>query len=515
MTGAETLVDTLLASDVSICFANPGTSEMHFVAALDRYPEMRCVLCLFEGGASGAADGYFRMSGRLACTLLHLAPGFGNAWSNLHNARKGRSAVVNIVGDHAGYHLKHDAPLQADLDGVAGSVSHWVRRADDASVVAMEGASAIRAARSAGGQIATLVLPADAAWSETVAAPQQAAAPRPLHHPDADRVAAAAESLAVPGAALLVNGPALYGDLAVLAARIATRTGCRLIAPFFAPRITCGAGSVRFEKMLYPLAENRELLKDVKRIVCVGEAPPVSFFAYPSRPSTPEPAGCAIDRLCYPDWDIAWTIGELARVAGVDGTEPLTMTEFELPAPPNGSLTPDAIGRALARHLPDGAIVVNGANSAGSGIWPHLNLARVHDLLNVTGGSIGFCLPAAVGAAIVCPERRVFAVSGDGSAIYQAQSLWTMAREELDVIVIIVSNGGYQILHGELANLGLPAAGRNARRMFDLVEPSIDWRSLAKGFGVPGARAETAEDFADALEKAADIQGPFLIEAVV
>lgn len=318
MNGAQALVETMLASDVTVCFANPGTSEMHFVAALDTHPDMRCILCLFEGGVTGAADGYARMSGNVAGTLLHLGPGFANSWANLHNARKGRTGIVNVVGDHAGYHLKHDAPLQSDLDGVAGSVSHWVRRATDGSVVAGIGADAIQAAR--GGQIATVILQADAAWSDSVSGPTKAALPAEKHRPDAARIAAAAHALNQPGAALLASGPALFGEGADLAGQIAARTGCRLLAPFFAPRLALGQGAVRFEALPYMADVTADFLQGLTRIVLVGEDPPVNFFAYPGKPSTPEPAGCAIERLCFGDWDIIWTLEALAQAVGVEGS---------------------------------------------------------------------------------------------------------------------------------------------------------------------------------------------------
>ena len=303
--------------------------------------------------------------------------------------------------------------------------------------------------------------------------------------------------------------------MAELAGRIATRTGCRLLAPFFAPRITRGAGAVAFEQLRYRLDQNQAFLADLQRLVCVGEAPPVAFFAYPGSPSTPEPAGCAIDRLCYRDWDIAWTLDALARSAGVDGTETVPRIAHEPPEAAHGPLDPDALGRTLARHLPEDAILVNEAITASFAICARTDLARRHDRLNNTGGSIGQCLPNAIGAAVACPDRPVFAISGDGSAMYQLQTLWTAAREGLDVTVIIIANGGYQILHMELAALGLPDAGRNARRMFDVAEPTLDWVALAKGHGVPGKRAETAEAFAAALQEAAATKGPFLIEAVV
>ncbi|CTQ52813.1 Putative acetolactate synthase large subunit IlvX [Roseibium album] len=513
MNGAEALVETMLASDVSVCFANPGTSEMHFVAALDTHPEMRCILCLFEGGATGAADGYARMSGNVAGTLLHLGPGFGNGWANLHNARKGRSGVVNIVGDHAGYHLKHDAPLQADLDGVAGSVSHWVERASDSSIVASMGAEAIRVARS--GQIATVILPADSAWGDSVSGPTKVLPSAKKHRPDADRIAAAVQNLSLPGAALMVSGPGLFGPGADLAGQIAARTGCRLLAPFFAPRIALGEGAVAFEIMPYNADQSGEFLSDMSRIVLVGEDPPVNFFAYPGKPSTPEPAGCAIDRLCYGDWDVMWTLENMAAAAGVEGKEHVAQVAGEIPAVQTGPLTSEGIGRGLANAIPDGAIMVNEALTAGPGIWPAVNSAARHDRINNTGGSIGQCLPNALGASVACPERPVFAISGDGSAMYQVQCLWTAAHEKMDITFVIIANRGYQILHAELLAQGAPKPGRNARAMFDIENPLLDWVALASGHGVPAVHADSEESFVEALKKASTTDGPFLIEASI
>jgi len=459
MNGAETLVKTLLASDVTVCFANPGTSEMHFVAALDTHPEMRCILCLFEGGVTGAADGYARMSGNVAGTLLHLGPGFANAWANIHNARKAGSGMVNVVGDHAGFHLKHDAPLQSDLDGVAGTISHFTRRATDASLVGRLGAEAIQAARD--GQIATLILQADAAWSEGDAAPDTSPPPIAKHRPEVLRIAAAAKALTQPG------------DM------------------------------------------NAELLKDISNITLVGENPPVNFFAYPGKPSTPEAPGCAVDRLCYDDWDIIGTLQGLADAVGVDGTEIVQRIALDVPDLEGGTLTSDGIGRALARILPEEAIVINEAMTAGQGIFPWVRTAARHDRISNTGGSIGQCLPNALGAAVACPDRPVFAISGDGSAMYQLQSLWTAARERLNITVVIIANKGYQILHHELAAQGAPQAGKNARAMFGIEDPLLDWVALANGHGVMGERVDTEEALADALKQANATDGPYLIEAAI
>src|ERR1700749_752470 len=166
MNGAESLVRTLVAGGVNVCFTNPGTSEMHFVAALDRVEGMRCILGLFEGVVTGAADGYYRMKGTPASTLLHLGPGLANGLANLHNAKKARSGIVNVVGQHATYHIGLNAPLTSDIEGLARPMSDWVKTSPDGKSVSADGMAAIAAAKSSPPQIATLILPADTAWNE-------------------------------------------------------------------------------------------------------------------------------------------------------------------------------------------------------------------------------------------------------------------------------------------------------------------------------------------------------------
>ncbi|MFD1120798.1 thiamine pyrophosphate-binding protein, partial [Sphaerisporangium aureirubrum] len=166
MNGAQSLIRTLADAGVDVCFANPGTSEMHFVAALDTVPEMHGVLGLFEGVVTGAADGYARVAGRPAAALLHLGPGLGNGLANLHNARRARTPVVVVVGDHATYHKKYDAPLESDIEAVAGSLNGWVRRCAATGDVGADAAAAVAAAMDAPGRVATLVLPADLSWGE-------------------------------------------------------------------------------------------------------------------------------------------------------------------------------------------------------------------------------------------------------------------------------------------------------------------------------------------------------------
>ena len=513
MNGAESLVKTMLASGVDTCFANPGTSEMHFVAALDTHPDMRCILCLFEGGTSGAADGYYRMAGKPAATMLHLAPGFGNAFSNLHNAQKAGSGVVNVMGEHATNHLKYNSPLRGDTEGISRAVSHWTRTCASAGDVARDGAAAIRAARSRGGQIATLILPADTAWGEG-GAPETAAEPPVLHRPDAARLDAAAAALCRPRAAFLVSGPALYGPGRVLATQIAQAAGCRLIAPLFAPRMERGAGSLPMEQMVYVIEANQEMLAGLGHIICCGAEPPVNFFAYPGKTSTPEPPDCLVSELCDPDMDVLWCLEELADRLGARDAE-ITPVQPDLPDMPTGPLTAASAGAVIARLMPEETILVNESVTSGAPIYAATAGAAKHDWLPTMGGAIGQCLPAATGAAVACPDRKVLALSGDGSAMYTLQSLWTMAREDLDVTVVIFANRGYQILRGELANLGVEHVGRNASAMFDVDNPTLDWVALAKGHGVDGARATTPEAFAAALRDGLERPGPYLIEVVL
>ena len=514
MNGAETLVKTLLGSGVTVCFANPGTSEMHFVAALDQHPEMRCILCLFEGGASGAADGYFRMTGQVAATLLHLAPGFGNAFANLHNAAKAHSGVLNIMGDHATYHLRYETPLRGDTVGIARAISQWTRVTADAASVASDGAAAIQAARSKNGQIATLILPADTAWGEATG-PAISAAPPVLRRPGMDAVQAAATALALPGGMLLIDGAALWGDLQITATRIAKATGCTLICPYLAPRLRRGEGSFLGQRMAYRVADNLPLLAQTRTLVLCGADRPAGFFAYPGLPGVPEPAGCHVMDLCSPDMDCAWTLTALAQVLGATDL-PVGSADLQhliLPPVPTGAITLDKLGQAIAALMPAETIVVDEMVSSAGPIVARTLAARAHDWLNISGGAIGFGLPCAVGAAVACPDRKVLALQADGSGMYTLQSLWSMAREGLDVTVVIFANRGYQILRLEMAAMGA-AAGRNAQAMFDIDGPVLDWVALAKGHGVDGVRVTDMEQFAAAFGGAMGRKGPYLIEVI-
>jgi acetolactate synthase-1/2/3 large subunit len=512
MNGAVSLVKTFLCNGLDTVFANPGTSEMHFVAALDDHPEMRCVLCLFEGGTTGAADGYFRMKRDVAGTLLHLAPGFGNAFANLHNARKAGSGIVNVVGDHATHHLQYESPLKGDIVGISQSVSHWTRVCADVESVASDGSAAIDAARSKNGQVATLILPANTAWEQAANTVAPCPPRKELFRPSAPDIETAAMRLRSENAALMIGGPALFGELREVAGKVAAATGCRLMADTLIPRVSKGAGVTVLDQLVYPIGPKIEQLKDLESITLLGTDRPVVFFAYPNQPSVPEPSGCEVVGLCSLSDDIEWTLRSLADAAGVSSKTRPIRSPLKLPEIPSGSLTLEKVGQALTALIPENAILCNESVTSGLHVMPPTVAARPHDVLGGTGGAIGLCLPCATGAAIACPDRKVIALTGDGSAMYTLQSLWTMAREALDITVIVFANRGYQILRNELSNVGVDRFGRNAQAMFDVADPELDWVSLAKGHGVPGTRAEDIDCFARALTEGLSSEGPFLIE---
>ncbi|MBL8380779.1 MAG: acetolactate synthase large subunit [Burkholderiales bacterium] len=514
MNGAESLVRTLIASDVDVCFANPGTSEMHFVAALDHVAGMRCVLGLFEGVVTGAADGYWRIAGKPAATLLHLGPGLGNGLANLHNAKKARSGIVNIVGEHAAHHIRHDAPLTADIEGIARPMSHWVRTSWNARDVAADGARAVEAARTAPGQIATLVLPADTAWN-AADAPSVARAPAPRAQVAPDAVRAAAAALKVPGAALLLGGIGVHEEALAWAGRIAAATGCRLLSEYNCPRYDRGAGRVITQRVPYVVDLAVKSLADLRSVVLAGGRPPVSFFAYPDKPSLQAPADCVFTRLAGVEEDIVGALEALAAELGAHGVAPAHVARLDPPGLPSGKLTQEGIAAVLGALIPEDGIVVDESVSTGRGFAALTTHARPHGWLTVMGGSIGFALPAATGAAIAGGGRKVIALEGDGSGMYTLQALWTMARENLPVTVLVFANRSYNILKGELASVGAGAPGQRATDMLTLDRPDLDWRSLARGMGVEAGQATTLDELAAQMRRGLAAAAPYLIEVVL
>ena len=515
MNGAESLVRTLVVNGVDVCFTNPGTSEMHFVVALDKIEGMRCVLGLFEGVVTGAADGYYRMAGKPACTLLHLGPGLGNGLANLHNAKKARSGVVNIVGEHATYHLKHDAPLTADIEGVARPMSHWVRTAATSRTLAADCAQAIREARQPPGSIATLIAPADTARGEADGI-SEAAPPRPRTRVSETAVRDAARALTRGEAAvLMLGGAALRGKALDCAGRIAAKTGCRLLSEFNNARAEGGAGRVRVDRLPYPVDIAVKTLEGTRQLVLAGAKKPVSFFAYPGKPSVLAPEDCTVTTLGTVEEDLEPALEALASELGALRTLPAHVSERNTPELPSGAVTPDGIASVLAALLPENAIVVDESVSTGRNFGPFMAGAAPHDWLSIMGGSIGWGLPVATGAAVASPDRKVVALEGDGSGMYTVQSLWTMAREDLDVTVIVLANRAYQILRGELRSMGAGTPGRRATDMLNLDRPALDWVALARGHGVEGERAATLEELAQGLQRAFGRRGPYLVELVL
>ncbi|SDC37848.1 acetolactate synthase large subunit [Ruegeria marina] len=513
MNGAESLVRTLLASGVDTCFTNPGTSEMHFVAALDQVPGMRSVLALFEGVATGAADGYYRMARKPATTLLHLGPGLANGISNLHNAKKAGSGIVNIVGQHAASHLAIDAPLTADIEGLARPVSHWVETSLSAADVGRDAARAVQAARCAPGQVATLVLPSDTAW--TPGGQVASALPVPARAPVAsDMLDRAAAALSGPDSLLLLGGEALTVENLDRAGRIAAATGCALLSEWANARMERGAGRVPVARVPYPIDAALETLARFRRVVLVGARPPIGFFAYPGKPAVLTHPEAEIIALA--DWaaDLDGALAALEQAVGGADAVPVR-AQAGPPARVTGPCTPETVAAALGQCIPEGAIVLDESVTTGRAFHGATLGAAPHTWINNCGGSIGYSLAAAIGAAIACPDRKVLTLTGDGSALYMPQALWTMAREALDITVVIWANRSYRILLGELSGVGVMNPGPRALDMLSLERPVIDWVAQAGSLGVPACRVDRAEDFALALGRGFAEDGPNLIEVVL
>lgn len=512
MNGADALITTLCDNGVTACFANPGTSEMQFVSALDREPRMRSVLCLFEGVATGAADGYGRIAGTPACTLLHLGAGYANGGANLHNARRAATPLVNVIGDHATYHRQYDAPLNSDIAGWAAPNSLWVKSAETPDEVGALAAEAVQASYGAPGGCASLILPADSAWLEAKGKGPTLAKPvRPVVSADtaaamARRVKDASKPLIlIGGSACGAQGAAAAGRLAALGYRVMTET--------FVARQSRGAGRFSPDRMLYFGEMALADLDGVDLIVLVETTTPVAFFAYPDRPSVLVPEGCEEATLCGKNGDGPAALTALADALGAP--EAGLTVDLDLPERPNGEINPYKLGASVARHMPDNAIVCDDAVTAGLPIFQSTKQARPHDWLMLTGGAIGMAIPLAIGAAVAAPDSKVLSLNGDGAAMYTVQGLWTIAREKLDVTTVVFANHVYRILNIEMGRTGAGNPGPAARKLLDLGEPRIDWVSLASGLGVPAERVETAEAFDEAMARAMTGTGPRFIEVAM
>ncbi len=513
MNGAQALLTTLVGNGVDVCFANPGTSEMHFVAALDAVPQMRGVLTLFEGVASGAADGYARMADKPAAVLLHLGPGLGNGLANLHNARRAHTPMVVVVGDHATYHKKYDAPLESDIDALAGTVSGWVRRTMDTGDISADATDALAASRA--GVVSTLILPADVSWTDGAGTTPQMP-PVEESGVDDDAVDAVAAVLrSGEPTVILIGGDATRSPGLAAAVRVGEATGAQVLCETFPTRLERGAGIPSVERLAYFAEAAQEQLAGAAHLVVAGTASPVSFFAYPGKPSNLVPADCDVHVLA-PHVGAGAALERLADdlAAGITAA----LAPSAPPELPTGHLDAFAVTAVVGALLPEGAIIVDESNTAGIGLAAATGGAAPHDVLTLTGGAIGYGLPAAVGAAIAAPGRPVLSLQADGSAMYTISALWTQARENLDVTTVILNNGAYDILRIELQRVGADSAaapGPKALELLDLGSPTIDFVKIAEGMGVPARRATTIEEFAAALAEAFRETGPHLIEAVV
>jgi len=513
MNGAESLIRTALAEGVEVCFANPGTTEMPLVTALDSVPGMRSVLGLFEGVCTGAADGYARMAGKPAMTLLHLGPGLANGLANLHNARRAYSPVVNVVGDHATWHLAADAPLTSDIIGLATPMSGWVRATASADAVGGDMADAVCAALTPPCRVATLILAADHQWGETRSVGKLGTVPRRVAVGTAtiDRITGLLAEKAP--SVLLLGGQALAEPGLRSAARIAAVSGCRLMTETFASRIERGRGIPPAMRLPYFPDQAAEALAGTRRMILAGARDPVSFFGYPGVPSRLAPTGCSVEVLAAAEEDALGALEALAEA--LRAPKAVDVSPAAPPPLPSGPLTPLTLGAVLAATQPEGAIIVDESATSGGPYGAAAPAAAPHTCLMLTGGAIGQGLPTAVGAAIACPDRKVVTLQADGSAMYTVQALWTMARESLNVTTILCSNRAYRILQIEAERAGIAEPGRHLRALTALEPPAIDWSGVARGLGVPAVRVDTADDFARHLARAVCEDGPSLIEAAL
>lgn len=534
MNGAQSLVRSLIASGIEICFANPGTSEMHFVAALDKVPGLRCVLGLHETVVTGAADGYARMAGKPAVTLLHTGPGLANGVSNLHNARKAWTPVVNIVGEHALSHIEHDAPLTSDIKGIAEPVSHWVKTPTSADELAGAGAAAVEQACRHPGHIATLILPANTAW-DTVnpIALQQGATDSSVGgkalQPSATQVSASrVQSIAdviLPsnssepdnkggGICLVLGGHCLHAEALELADKIAQHCNITLFAETFKARFQRGEGRVTVEEIPYSVNAAIKVLAPFHTLVTCCAKAPIGFFAYPDKPSNLYADDAEVYSLATMQEDGIDALKQLVSVLGAEQVKPRLQSLIRHEEPEDGALDAGSIGIIVANQMPDNCIVIDEAVTSGLPVTLSTASAAAHDWLEICGGSIGGGMPLAIGAAVACPDRAVINLQADGSGMYSLQSLWTQAREKLNVTTIIYANSSYAILKHELDNVQA-SSGRAALDLMELDRPVLDWVSLASGMGVQAVRASSVSAFRDALAEALAFDGPCLIEAVI
>lgn len=511
MNGAEALIATLADCGLTHCFANPGTSEMYFVTALDREPRIRPVLCLLENVATGAADGFARIAERPALSLLHLGPGYLNGGANLHNGKKAFAPSITVIGDQATFHRVNDPPLTEDVVALAKPLANWIESVDSVERMGPAAAEAYAASLGPPGGNAILVVPADSSWKDGgERAPPKAQKPRIA--PKSDVTAEAVKAIRAAKKPMVLAGANALIEPGLSAAARLEAAGVHVLCDMFFSRLDRGAGHFTPERLGYFPEMVVARLSEADLLVIAGSRPPVAFFAYPEKPSMLVPESCATLLLGGPESDAAATLAALANALGAPANG-LATQRMPMDAQ-KGPLNPFAIGACLARRLPSGAIITDDAISGGIVIYNALANAPRHSWLCGVGGSIGSAIPNAIGAAFAAPQHKVIALSGDGSAMYACQSLWTIAREQLDVLTLVIANRAYRILEIELMRAATPP-GPASKALLSLDNPAIDWVKLSESQGVPGVRCTTGEELDAALARAMETRGPLLIEAVI
>lgn len=562
LSGAAALLSSACSAGVSVVFANPGTTEMHVVGALDATPDVRGVLCLHENVVAGAADGYARMERKPAMALLHLGVGLANGLANLHNARRAGSPVVVLVGEMATWHRGKDSLLEMDIVKLAETVSKHVAVSAEPGALAKDTLRAIEATQTPnvvnGSRIATLVVPHDRTWEaadgsdapdrQAVNGGATAPAPAPEHLGE-ERVltegakaffrscAQALREATNAGKRVLVyaGGSALVGDTFKAVGRIAAALGGPTKAPIIVEnafaRIDRGAGFPLATRIPYFPQDAQAAYARFDEVLCVDARLPVALFGYKDGPSDLLPP-IGEDHIWEIDtgFDIDGALELLEEELGARSIEPgvncrgtfCAPAELRRPAMPaaDANLTATSLCAIVAHLQPEAAVVVDESLTSGGAYWDESARCPPFSHLTLTGGAIGIGMPMAVGAAVACPDRVIINLQADGSGMYTCQALWTQARERLRVLTIVCFNNAYQILKIELMKQRINATGAASKSMTDLGNPPIAWEPLVRGMGISNVRgARTCGEMASCMEEAlrdltaAEPSGPWVIVA--
>lgn len=516
MTGAEMILKTAAEAGVEICFANPGTTELALVAAFDTVKNIRPILGLFEGVCTGAADGYARIKQKPAMTVLHLGPGLANGIANLHNARRARSPVLNIIGEHATWIRPYDPPLNMDIASLARTVSGFVKENISADQLSSDTAEAIAA--SLYGRISTLIVPADY-QSEVCKTEEIARAPFSFHAVDMEMIPHAVSMIQeAKKPALILGDRALRKEGLAAAAQIKAKTGCDLLMITFPAYFEAGAGLPVLNRIPYFPGQAQKFLARYDAFVQVGATEPAAFFGYADGVTSLLPEKAPRVRIDTEKQDAGLVLEALASMlgpaAGKNEMHPV-LAQYALPARPAGPLNAQKMCQAIAVLQPEQCIVVEEGVSSGAFYYAYSPYLKPYSHTTLTGGAIGMGMPLALGASLAAPDRQVINIQADGSAMYTLQALWSQAHEKAKVITVICSNHKYFTIELECLRAGYKTLGKEAKSLMSLTQPALDWVSLSRGMGVPAASVATAEAFITEFQKALKESGPYLIEAIL